>query len=94
MIETRRVDQGEFYEAALADGKAATQFHIESFGTEAFDDDSDVETDYVAVLSRLYEIPGRCATKPGRWSPRGCWAFRLCVNVKTFRCDGRTPTPR
>lgn len=40
--------QGESYEAALADAKSAAQFHIESFGTEAFDDDSDVEAAYIA----------------------------------------------
>lgn len=40
--------QGDSYEAALADAKLAAQFHIESFGTEAFDDDSDVEAAYVA----------------------------------------------
>ena len=40
--------QGDSYEAALADAKSAAQFHIESFGTEAFDDDNDVEAAYVA----------------------------------------------
>jgi hypothetical protein len=40
--------QGDTYEAALADAKSAAQFHIESFGAEAFDDDSDVEAAYVA----------------------------------------------
>jgi len=40
--------QSDSYEAALADAKSAAQFHIESFGTEAFDDDSDVEAAYVA----------------------------------------------
>ena len=40
--------QGDSYEAALADAKSAAQFHIETFGTEAFDDDSDVEAAYVA----------------------------------------------
>jgi predicted RNase H-like HicB family nuclease len=40
--------QGDSYETALADAKSAAQFHIESFGTEAFDNDSDVEAAYVA----------------------------------------------
>ena len=40
--------QGNTYEAALADAKSAAQFHIETFGAEAFDDDSDVEAAYVA----------------------------------------------
>lgn len=33
------VGQGETYEAALADVKSAVQFHIETFGTEAWDED-------------------------------------------------------
>ena len=40
--------QGGSYESGLADAKSAAQFHIETFGTEAFDDDSDVEAAYVA----------------------------------------------
>jgi predicted RNase H-like HicB family nuclease len=40
--------QGDSYEAALADAKSAAQFHIQSFGTAAFDDDSDVEAAYIA----------------------------------------------
>jgi predicted RNase H-like HicB family nuclease len=40
--------QGDSYEAALADAESAAQFHIETFGTEAFDEDSDVEAAYVA----------------------------------------------
>jgi predicted RNase H-like HicB family nuclease len=40
--------QGDSYEAALADAILAAQFHIQSFGTEAFDDDSDVEAAYIA----------------------------------------------
>lgn len=40
--------QGDSYESVLADAKSAAQFHIETFGTEAFDDDSDVEAAYVA----------------------------------------------
>jgi predicted RNase H-like HicB family nuclease len=40
--------QGDSYEAALADAKSAAQFHIESFGAEAFDDESDVQAAYVA----------------------------------------------
>jgi predicted RNase H-like HicB family nuclease len=40
--------QGDSYEAAFADAKSAAQFHIETFGTDAFDEDSDVEAAYVA----------------------------------------------
>jgi predicted RNase H-like HicB family nuclease len=40
--------QGDSYEAALADAKSAAQFHIETFGADAFDEDSDVEAAYVA----------------------------------------------
>jgi predicted RNase H-like HicB family nuclease len=40
--------QGDSYETALADAKSAAQFHIESFGADTFDDDSDVEAAYVA----------------------------------------------
>ena len=40
--------QGDSYEEALADAKSATQFHIETFGSEAFDVESDVQTAYVA----------------------------------------------
>ena len=40
--------QGDSYESALADAKSAAQFHIETFGAEAIDDDSDVEAAYVA----------------------------------------------
>ena len=36
------VGQGETYEAALADVKSAVQFHIETFGTEAWDEDFSV----------------------------------------------------
>lgn len=40
--------QGDSYGAALTDAKSAAHFYIESFGAEAFDDDSDVEAAYVA----------------------------------------------
>jgi predicted RNase H-like HicB family nuclease len=40
--------QGDSYEAALADAKSAAQSHIENIGTEAFDDDNDVEAAYIA----------------------------------------------
>lgn len=33
------VAQGDTYENALADARSAVQFHIETFGNEAFDDD-------------------------------------------------------
>ena len=36
------VGQGETFEEALADVKSAVQFHIETFGAEAFDEDSPV----------------------------------------------------
>jgi len=42
------VGQGDSYEAALADAKSAANFHIQTFGAEAFDDESDVEAAYVA----------------------------------------------
>lgn len=40
--------QGDSYEAALADAKSTTQFHVETFGAEAVDDDNDIEAAYVA----------------------------------------------
>lgn len=40
--------QGESYEQALLDAKSAAAAHIEAFGTEALDEDSDVEAAYVA----------------------------------------------
>lgn len=40
--------QGDSYEEALLDAKSAAQAHIEAFGAEAFDDESDVEAAYVA----------------------------------------------
>ena len=36
------VGQGDTYEEALADVKSAIQFHIETFGQEAFDEDPPV----------------------------------------------------
>ena len=42
------IGQGDSYEEALADAKSATSFHIETFGSEVLDDDSDVQAAYVA----------------------------------------------
>lgn len=42
------VGQGDTYDQALADAKSAARFHIETFGTDAFDSESDVEAAYVA----------------------------------------------
>jgi predicted RNase H-like HicB family nuclease len=42
------VGQGETYEEALADVKSAIAFHIETFGDEAFTDDSPVLEAFVA----------------------------------------------
>jgi predicted RNase H-like HicB family nuclease len=42
------VGQGSSYEEALADAKSAARFHIETFGSDALDGDSDVEAAYVA----------------------------------------------
>jgi predicted RNase H-like HicB family nuclease len=36
------VGEGDTYEDALADVKSAIHFHIETFGAEAFEDDSPV----------------------------------------------------
>jgi len=48
------VGQGDSYETALADAKSAAKFHMETFGGEAFDDDSNVEAAYVAEGSVAY----------------------------------------
>jgi len=40
--------QGDSYEEALRDARSAAQAHIDAFGQEAFDGDSDVEAAYVA----------------------------------------------
>lgn len=48
------VGQGDSYEAALADAKSAAAFHMETFGNDAFDGDSDVEAAYVAEGSVTY----------------------------------------
>jgi predicted RNase H-like HicB family nuclease len=45
------VGQGDSYETALADAKSAAQFHIDTFGDEAWEDESDVEAAYVAEAS-------------------------------------------
>jgi predicted RNase H-like HicB family nuclease len=42
------VAQGDTYEAALADVKSAIRFHIETFGQEAFEEDSPVLEAFVA----------------------------------------------
>jgi len=42
------VGQGDDYESALADVRSAIRFHIESFGKEAFEDDSEVLEAFVA----------------------------------------------
>ena len=36
------VGQGDAYDDAVADAKSTIAFHIESFGPEAFEDESDV----------------------------------------------------
>ncbi|MCY3713890.1 MAG: type II toxin-antitoxin system HicB family antitoxin [Gemmatimonadetes bacterium] len=41
------VGQGNTYEDALKDVTSAIEFHIESFGSEAFEDDSEVISAYV-----------------------------------------------
>ena len=45
------VGQGDSYETALADARSAAQFHIDTFGDEAWEDDGDVEAAYVAEAS-------------------------------------------
>src|SRR5262245_28113012 len=45
------VGQGDSYEDALASAKSAARFHIETFGSDIFDTDSDVEKVYVAEAS-------------------------------------------
>ena len=42
------VGEGDTYEAALADVKSAIRFHIETFGQEAFSEDSPVLEAFVA----------------------------------------------
>jgi predicted RNase H-like HicB family nuclease len=42
------VGEGDTYEEALADVKSAIQFHIETFGAEAFQTDSTVLEVFVA----------------------------------------------
>lgn len=41
------VGQGDTYDNAIADVKSAIAFHIDSFGSEAFEDESDVISAYV-----------------------------------------------
>lgn len=42
------VGQGDSYDEALEDVKSAIRFHIETFGDEAFDDDSPVLEAFIA----------------------------------------------
>ena len=42
------VAEGETYEQALAEVKSAIQFHIKTFGAEAFEDDSPIVEAFVA----------------------------------------------
>ncbi|MBI4223442.1 MAG: type II toxin-antitoxin system HicB family antitoxin [Deltaproteobacteria bacterium] len=42
------VGEGDTYEEALADVKSAIRFHIRSFGTDVFEDDSPVLEAFVA----------------------------------------------
>ncbi|HEX7315051.1 MAG TPA: hypothetical protein VF297_14080 [Pyrinomonadaceae bacterium] len=42
------VGEGDSYEEALADVKSAIRFHVETFGTEVFDDESPVLEAFVA----------------------------------------------
>ncbi len=42
------VGEGDSYEEAFADVKSAIRFHIETFGNEAFEDDSPVLEAFVA----------------------------------------------
>lgn len=42
------VGQGDTYEDALTDVKSAIRFHIETFGNEAFDEESPVLEAFVA----------------------------------------------
>jgi predicted RNase H-like HicB family nuclease len=42
------VGEGDSGEEALADVKSAIQFHIETFGTEAFDDETPVLEVFIA----------------------------------------------
>jgi len=43
--------QGDSYDEALADAQSAAQFHIDTFGDEAWAEDGDVEAAYVAEAS-------------------------------------------
>jgi len=43
------VGEGDTYEEALADVKSAIQFHIETFGAEVLEEESDVKEAYIAV---------------------------------------------
>ena len=42
------VGEGDTYEEALADVKSAVQFHLDTFGREAFDEESPVLEAFVA----------------------------------------------
>ncbi len=41
------VGQGDTYDNAIADVKSAIEFHIETFGSEAFEDESEVISAFV-----------------------------------------------
>jgi predicted RNase H-like HicB family nuclease len=45
------VGQGDTYEEALADVESAISFHIETFGSDAFDNDSPVLEAFIAESS-------------------------------------------
>jgi len=45
------VGQGDTYEEALADIESAIRFHIETFGADAFDNDSPVLEAFIAESS-------------------------------------------
>jgi len=45
------VGQGDTYDEALADIRSAIQFHIETFGPEAFESDSPILEAFIAETS-------------------------------------------
>ncbi len=44
------VGQGETYAEALDDARSAAQFHIETFGEEALENEAEVQAAYVAEV--------------------------------------------
>lgn len=42
------VGQGESYEEALADAKSAVEFHLETFGPDAFDEEEPASEVFIA----------------------------------------------